>query len=53
MSFRSLTADAYHHHNFPALCRRPKVKKGGDAQTVRLGRFRTLGQCKFTNPGSG
>jgi hypothetical protein len=22
--FRSMSAEAYHHHNFPVLCRRPK-----------------------------
>lgn len=26
-TFRSALAEAKHRHNFPALCKRPKVKK--------------------------
>ncbi len=35
--FRSYSAEAFHRHNFPALCRPKRVRKGGGTRTGRLG----------------
>ena len=34
---RSMSAEAVHRHNFPALCRRPRIKRGRSPKVEATG----------------